>query len=316
MSPESSAPQAAALHVLAVTTDADTGWLPALDTLAADHGWGRFVVERCGDHASALQQLAQAPVDALLAGESAGRWPGLAQAALNAAVLLVTPSVPAPEAVQRWLQMGVQDLLPAPLLAQPGELARALVLAARRKQAEREARKAYATDLATGLPSHSQLIEHMSHLLALREREPAPMALLVLRLEGLHATQQRLGSESSQVLRRKAAVRLRAGVRASDVVAALGADAFAVLLSAIEEPEHAHAVADKLAAALRQPFSVAGEQVALAASVGCAIYPRDGRLADPLLRVAVTAAATSPAQGRGGFSEAGPARAANDDEAP
>ena len=40
------------------------------------------------------------------------------------------------------------------------------------------------------------------------------MALLVLRLEGLHATHQRLGSESAQVLRRKAAVRLRAGVRA------------------------------------------------------------------------------------------------------
>ena len=49
-----------------------------------------------------------------------------------------------------------------------------------RKRLEVAARKAYATDLATGLPNHAQLMEHMTHLLALREREPAPMVLLVL----------------------------------------------------------------------------------------------------------------------------------------
>ena len=40
-----------------------------------------------------------------------------------------------------------------------------------------DARKAYATDLETGLPHQQQLIEHMSHLLALREREPAATRL-------------------------------------------------------------------------------------------------------------------------------------------
>src|SRR5882672_6136101 len=41
-----------------------------------------------------------------------------------------------------------------------------------RKRDEREARKAYATDLETGLPHQQQFIEHVSQLLALREREP------------------------------------------------------------------------------------------------------------------------------------------------
>ena len=75
---------------------------------------------------------------------------------------------------------------------------------------ERAARKAYATDLQTGLPNRQQLIEHMSQLLALRGREPAPMALLVLRVEGFATTEARLGRESANVLRRKVAVRLEA----------------------------------------------------------------------------------------------------------
>jgi diguanylate cyclase (GGDEF)-like protein len=303
---------------LAIADAGDAAWHAALDGLASDNPWAQFRVERCTDGTSAAERLAQSPVDLLLAAAEAGvgQGAGLAPLALGCAVVLVCATPPAPADVERWLQAGVEDLLPAAALQQPQELARALALAARRKGVEREARKAYATDLATGLPSHSQLIEHMSHLLALREREPAPMALLVLRLEGLHALQQRLGSEAAQVLRRKAAVRLRAGVRASDVVASLGGDAFAVLLSALEAPEHAQAVADKLATALRQPLSVAGEQVLLAAAAGCALYPRDGRHADPLLRVAVTAAATSAAQGRLGTPGQGAAAAANDDEAP
>jgi len=312
--PASSSP----LRVLAVVHDVQAPWSAALLPLA-DSPWGPFIVERCEDHDSAAQRLAQSAVDAIVADEAVSAWPGLAQTALQAAVLLVAHGQPHAADLRRWMRAGVQDVLPTDALGDPQALGRALRLAVERKRLEREARKAYATDLATGLPSHNQLVEHMSHLLALRERQPAAMALLVLRLEGLHTAEHRMGAESAQVLRRKAAVRLRAGVRASDVVASLGHDAFAVLLSAIEEPEHAERVAGKLSAALQQPFRVAGEQIAVAVSVGTALYPADGRLADALLRSAVAAAATSSAVGRAGFAnrlEAGDRAAANDDQAP
>jgi GGDEF domain-containing protein len=91
-----------------------------------------------------------------------------------------------------------------------------------RKRLEQAARNAYATDLATGLPHQAQLLEHMTQLLALREREPAPMVLLVLRIEGLASGRGALGAEAANILRRKVAVRLRGGLRASDVVASIG----------------------------------------------------------------------------------------------
>jgi diguanylate cyclase (GGDEF)-like protein len=315
MSASSSPPRP--LRLLCVLTPADHHWAAALDALESSP-WGPFAIERCDSRERAAQRLAEAPVDAVLAGAAVANWPGLAQTVLDAAVMLVADAPFAPDALTRLLAEGVQDVLPADEARDGDRLARLLRMAVERKRIEREARKAYATDLATGLPNHQQLIEHMSHLLALREREPAPMALLVLRLEGLATTEARLGRESANVLRRKVAVRLRAGVRASDVVASLGVDAFAVLLSAIEEPAHAQRVAQKLTTVLQQPFTVAGHPLGVAVAIGSALYPADGRQADPLLRRASGAAATTPASGRAGFvnrSESGELpQAANDDD--
>ena len=176
-------------------------------------------------------------------------WPGLARLMLDAAVIVVAPE-PAPVDALRLLDLGVQDVIPSHHIAD-ADLARATRLAVGRHRLAREARKAYATDLGSGLPNQAQLMEHMTHLLALREREPAAMALLALRIEGLPAAEARLGVEAANVLRRKVAVRLRSGLRASDVVAALGRDQFAVLLAWIDNPEDGDRVAAKLVQALK-----------------------------------------------------------------
>lgn len=239
-------------------------------------------------------------------------WPGLARAVLDAAVLVVAPE-PATGDALRLVQLGVQDVLP-PHDAHPAALARAVRLAVERKRLERAARKAYATDLATGLPNHAQLMEHMNHLLALREREPAAMALLALRIEGLAATEARLGTESANVLRRKVAVRLRSALRASDVVASLGADSFAVLLAWIDDAGDGERVAVKLTQSLQRPFTVAGQDVAVAVCVGVSQYPQHGKDADSLLRRAMGQAGAGMAIGRSGLSpHVAGAAAANDE---
>jgi diguanylate cyclase (GGDEF)-like protein len=240
------------------------------------------------------------------------RWPALSHAVLDAAVLVLTPDIRA-EVAARWLQLGVQDVLAS---SDTSDIGRALRLAIERKRLELAARKAYATDLATGLPNHAQLLEHMTHLVALREREPAPMALIALRIEGLAQVGASLGTEAANVLRRKVAVRLRAGLRASDVVAALGADAFAVLLAWIDAPEHAVQVAAKLSQSLTQPFSVAGRQMSVAVSVGLAAYPDQGKDAGTLLRRALGQAASLATMGHAGVVnpfDRGVDAAANDD---
>ncbi|MFT3666032.1 diguanylate cyclase domain-containing protein [Piscinibacter sp.] len=239
--------------------------------------------------------------DAVLMPQSTGLADLPAHAAATALVVVAEGDGVAP--LLGWLRQGAADVVGAHDLRSPGFGAR-LRVAVERRRVERDARQAYATDLATGLPHRQQLVEHMSHLIALRERQPAPMALLVLRIEGFERVAARLGREAANVLRRKLAVRLRAGVRASDVVASLGDDSYAVLLAALLAPDDAMHVGAKLLAVLRAPFQVAGHDEVLAAALGVALHVRDGTHPEALLARATALAAAAPAEGRLGGSAA------------
>jgi diguanylate cyclase (GGDEF)-like protein len=278
--------------------------------------YGPFELQRCADTTEAVANAQRAGVDALLIAVNPGDALGddIARIATDVATLVVVPAADR-EAAIAWWQLGVQEVLLPKTLADAGLPSRVRA-AIERKRHEREARKAYATDLETGLPHQQQLIEHMSHLIALRERQPSPMALLVLRIEGLATTRVRLGESAAHVLRRKIAVRLRAGVRASDVVAALADDCFAILLGAMLASADALRVGTKLQTAMLEPFQIAGTDVAVATALGIGQYPDDGNQPDALLRRALGLAASAPAQGRIGHAnvaEGGVAGAANDE---
>ena len=257
-------------------------------------------LEAAADHLRDVafeSMLAAVPAAELLA------WPALSHAVLETAVVAVLPVAPDAATQALLLERGVQDIV-VPAEAPADALRRRLEVALQRKALERMARKAFATDLATGLPNHSQLLEHMTHLVALREREPAPMAVIALRVEGLATVRESLGAESSNVLRRKVAVRLRASLRASDVVASIGSDAFVVLLAWIDAPSDGQRVAAKLVQLLRQPFSVAGSDVAVQVHAGLALYPEHAKTADALLRRSVGQAASLAAMGAEGTAGA------------
>ncbi|MFY7856145.1 MAG: GGDEF domain-containing protein [Rubrivivax sp.] len=278
--------------------------------------YGPFVLQTCATLDEAAAQLRAETPDAIwldlrdpapLLG-----WSALSHAVLDAAVVLTTPE-PDVALATRLLQMGVQDVAPPTNAA---SLARLLRLAIERKRLEKAARKAYATDLSTGLPNHTQLLEHVTHLVALRAREPAPMALIVLRIEGLGALAEVLGAESTNVLRRKVAVRLRSALRASDVVASLGSDTFAVLLAWIDAADDGVRVAGKLAQSLTAPFTVTGRECRVRVSAGVASFPSQAQDAEGLLRRALGQAASMAPQGTAGVAHAadrGPRAAANDE---
>ena len=208
-------------------------------------------------------------------------WPEWARLTAESAVVVVAAE-PGMQDCLRLLQRGARDVLPR-REAHPDSLGRVLRLAIERRALDEAARRAYGIDLATGLPNQYQLLEHMNHLLALREREPASMGVIVLQLKGLTAIEGGLGAESAHVVRRKAAVRLRAALRASDVVAALGGDSFAVLLAWIDAGDDAARVARKLLGVVTQPYSVAGQTVPMGARVGVGQYPAHGKEARALL---------------------------------
>lgn len=290
---------------------------PSVITLETSN-YGPFRLTICVDHDELAARWAEGDYAAIiLIDDDSLEARALTANASRDTAIVVVAAVVSPAVVVGWLQRGAQDVLLFEEVA-AGFLPQRLRAAIERKRIERDARRSYATDLDTGLPHQQQLIEHMSQLIALREREPSPMAVLVLRIEGFSNVQERIGGGCASVVRRKVAVRLRAGVRASDVVAFLGGDCFAVLLGAMLAPADAARVGAKLLRAMMQPFTVTGNDVSLAVSVGMAQYPEDGAQPDVLLRRAMDLAASTPAQGRIGmanFQETGGIAlpAANDD---
>jgi diguanylate cyclase (GGDEF)-like protein len=280
-----------------------------------------WVIEPCPTLAHAAALLAERTFDAVLlhatdeaSAQALEHWPALSQAVQDAAVLAVLPHADAQLAL-RLVQRGVQDVLPVDELV-AGALLRCVTLSVARKRLEELQRKGGSIDLATGLPTRQQWLDHLSQLCALREREPAAMAVVVLRVEGLASVQARLSATAANSLQRKIAVRLRSSLRASDLVGALGTDAYAVLLSWLDTPAASERVAEKLVAALQRPYTVAGEQLSVAVSAGLARYAEHGRDAQTLLRVAHAQAASFVALGRTGFAnriERGGVDAANDD---
>ena len=260
---------------------------------------------RCVGLDQALDQLDGAPVDAVVLGLRTGAlaalpsWAGLARVTADAAVVVNVEDQPALEMARRLVRLGVQDVLAGD---GPG-LLRATALALERRALQESARKARSTDAMTGLPDATQLAEQMSQLLALREREPAPMALLAVRLDGLADAEALVGREGANALRRKVAVRLRVGLRAGDVVASVGPDLLAVLLARMQDAQDGERVAAKLRLALQTPFTVSGGVLSVRAAIGIARYPQDGRDAATLMRVA-----TGQATGEAGHGAA----AAND----
>lgn len=302
---ESGQAAAQAVTVLAVGAPADTCRALAeaglVVTTASDLG-------ALGEH-DAL--LLWAPDAAALAAWS--RRVELPQLAFDTAVVVHAPEPHDPHETT-LLRLGVEAIV-----SRAAALPRGIRHAVLRKQVERTSRNAYATDLATGLPHQAQLLEYMTQLLALREREPAPMVLLVLRIEGFAAAAARLGGEAGNVLRRKVAVRLRAGLRASDVVASVGPDAFGVLLGHVEALGDGERVATKLARALQSPLVVAGQPCQVGARVGLALYPEHGKDAQALLQRASAQAGSVATVGAAGLASAaqraGGSAAANDDGA-
>jgi len=274
--------------------------LPAAAIAALEaSSFGPFEWHACESAAQVHALIAEGRCDALIANDASAESQSLLlDIAHDTALLIVSATA---DAALHWLRGGAQDvLLPAEL--DTASLPLRLRAAIERRRIEREARTAYATDLETGLPHQQQFIEHVSHLLALREREPAPMAVLALRIEGLATIEARLGRDAAQALRRKVGVRLRAGVRASDVVAAIDGENFAVLLGTLLTSADAARVAEKVGAAIAAPIQVGGREHAVSVALGIAYFPQDGNQAERLLRRALALAAVAPA-----LTHAGPA---------
>jgi PAS domain S-box-containing protein len=178
-----------------------------------------------------------------------------------------------------------------------------------RKNEEDIRRLAY-FDSLTGLPNRRFIIEHLERELAHAANADGQVALLFVDLDGFKRINDSMGHNAGDELLQAVARRLRGQLRGTDVVSRMGAsaprldvgrlggDEFTIVVANVESEAQASSIARRINDVLREPMTIAGRQMVVTASLGVAMFPRDGSDAMTLLRHADTAMYHAKESGR------------------
>jgi len=126
-------------------------------------------------------------------------------------------------------------------------------------------------DSLTGLPNRLSFVDALGESLGKAAVSGSPVGILFLDLDHFKLINDSLGHHAGDALLRAVAPRLRAHLRPGDVVARFGGDEFGILIDRLADEGEAVAIADRVAAAFTQPFSIDGVDHFVSASIGVAV---------------------------------------------
>ncbi|HEY9593448.1 MAG TPA: EAL domain-containing protein [Spirochaetia bacterium] len=169
-----------------------------------------------------------------------------------------------------------------------------------KKDAERRLYRMAHYDSLTGLGNRRRFHDLLDHALKNARRTGEILALLFIDLDTFKMVNDNLGHGAGDSLLRIVAGRLEGSVRESDTVARMGGDEFTVILPHLQTAENAEQIARKLLAAVTEPAAIEGKEIFITASIGIALYPRDGADTSTLLRSADAAMYHAKQRGRNG----------------
>jgi diguanylate cyclase (GGDEF)-like protein len=155
-------------------------------------------------------------------------------------------------------------------------------------------------DALTDLPNRALFNERLEQAIE-RVKRGDVIAVHLLDLDLFKNVNDTLGHAAGDKLLLAVADRLRVIVRKIDTVARMGGDEFAVVQAAIKQPSEAAWLAERVIAALSEPYDIDGHQIIIGASVGIAIGPTDGVDPGQLIRNADLALYRAKSAGRGAF---------------
>ncbi len=158
-------------------------------------------------------------------------------------------------------------------------------------------RLAYADSL-TRLPNRRLFNKHLKSEVVRCQRKNETMAVMFLDLDDFKSVNDQLGHDAGDALICEVAQRLTDTMRDYDIVARdigpkigdgdhlvarMGGDEFMVIVTDLEEPQHAAVVAERVRKIILEPIKLNGTSVDIGVSIGIAIYPDNGMCAEELV---------------------------------
>lgn len=157
------------------------------------------------------------------------------------------------------------------------------------RQAQQNIEQLAFHDSLTGLANRRLFLDRLAHASRQVQRSGLGGAVLFVDLDRFKLLNDSLGHAAGDALLREVARRCEDAVREADTVARLGGDEFVILVTELGDDEdqiasNAEQVATKLRARLDTAYPLGEHAYHLSASIGIALFPRDGDNAEELLR--------------------------------
>ena len=171
-------------------------------------------------------------------------------------------------------------------------------------------------DTLTGLPNKVTSIDTTQHMIERSQAAGHQLAILLLDLDNFKNINDGLGHQLGDILLMQVGARLKECIRSHDMMqrpalmaqnnesqllARLGGDEFALALAHLNSPEQAAKVAARILGKLALPFKLQDHEVCIGASIGIAIFPKDGQTPEDLLKNADVAMYAAKAKGKNTF---------------
>ena len=148
-------------------------------------------------------------------------------------------------------------------------------------------RKSNYDDL-TGLINRNLLTDRLAQSMTRCRETGQQMALLLLNLDRFKSINESLGRTAGDSVLQEVAKRLTAVAPPGMTVARTENDEF-VVVAEIDDPDEVPRLAQPILKALAEPYTLDQRQFFLSASVGVAMFPRDGEQGETLLQNAIAA---------------------------
>jgi diguanylate cyclase (GGDEF)-like protein/PAS domain S-box-containing protein len=164
---------------------------------------------------------------------------------------------------------------------------------------EKAMRKKAFYDELTGLPNRALFIEHLERTIAYTTRHPrSRYGVLFLDLDEFKSINDGIGHVLADQVLAQVGQRLQAAVRPEDIVARIGGDEFAVLVSPVSSPKVVLGVTERIHRALDAPLYVHGHEARTTTSIGVTLGTAGYARSEDLLRDSDIAMYEAKARGR------------------
>lgn len=143
-------------------------------------------------------------------------------------------------------------------------------------------------DSLTGLPNRILFMQRLNERMQEAKTGGQVLPLMYLDLDRFKTINDSLGHDLGDLLLEQLATRLNKCLLASETLARMGGDEFAVILESSADNDSAfdslHRKANHLLSVISEPFNLNGHQIFVTGSIGIVLFPEDGMQADILLK--------------------------------